>query len=176
MGKPLYLSKFLFLVSLTLLVESNPMLKVGSMKTDMVSLRLQQLSVISRDVVSFRSGRVVAGIYKRNRLICLGIANKTNKSHPLQAQFSRHHEAIFPHAEIAAINRAMYILGTEDFYGYSIYTARTVFTGDRKSCNMGLAKPCEIHGSGCMKAIQHFNFSKAYWTIDNENYGTWEKA
>ncbi len=77
------------------------------------------------------------------------------RSHPFQKQWAKHPEAIFLHAEIDALIRAMKMVPDEMIVGSSIYIARVLKNGQP-----ALAKPC----SGCLGALIHFGVDNIWWT------------
>lgn len=92
--------------------------------------------------------RMAVVIYHKRRFVCFGY-NKL-VTHPLQAKFCRHEEAIYLHAEIAAIVTAK--KSVEDMI---MYVARV-----RKDNSPALAKPCV----GCQKALAFFKLKDVFWT------------
>lgn len=96
-----------------------------------------------------------AAIVYKGDIVGLGYNNL--KSHPFALKFSKHPEAIFLHAEIAAIHNAMKILTNEELSKCDLYILRY-----KSNRTLGLAKPCE----GCMKAIVQFGIKKVFYTVD----------
>lgn len=105
------------------------------------------------DVQPVRQARVVAALYKRNRLIT--IAPNLYKSHPLQRKFGKNEQAIFLHAEVNAIRIALREVDIEEFPQLTMYVGRVL-----KDTSLALAKPCV----GCQKAIESFNIGTVYYT------------
>jgi Cytidine and deoxycytidylate deaminase zinc-binding region len=73
------------------------------------------------------------------------------KTHPLQARFSKHNQAIHQHAEIAAVVRAK----DRRLSSAKLYVARV-----DKAGNPALAKPC----LGCFRMIEAFGIRNIKWT------------
>lgn len=85
----------------------------------------------------------------------IGAGENSLKSHPLAARFSRHPDAIYLHAELAAIAYAIHRGRLEDLQGATMYVARVLKDG-----TPALAKPC----SGCVRALAEFGIEKVEWT------------
>lgn len=102
----------------------------------------------------------------KGRLLSFG-ANKL-KSHPLQAEFAKHEEAIFLHAETDAIFNALRQMSMEE-----LCSARTMLYLVRvKRRNRldspfvrAMSKPCK----GCLRAIAKYNINRILYTIDETN-------
>ena len=77
-------------------------------------------------------------------------ANQT-KTHPLQAKFCKNEHAIFLHAEIAAIAKALKTIDTKQLSKCTLYVTRVLSDG-----KLSLAKPC----GGCSAAIKAFGIKK----------------
>ena len=105
------------------------------------------------EVEPVRQARLVAAVYRKNRLIC--VAPNLYKSHPLQARFGRVPEAIFLHAEVNAIRLSLREVEIEDFPSLTMYVGRVLKNG-----SLALAKPC----AGCRSAIQAFGIRKTFYT------------
>lgn len=78
------------------------------------------------------------------------------KTHPLMLKFNKHPAALFLHAEIDVIVKAIRD-GVDDFSDYEMYVARLT-----KGGRTGIACPCE----GCQGALKAFgiDFKNVYWT------------
>jgi pyrimidine deaminase RibD-like protein len=92
--------------------------------------------------------RFAALITDKKRIVSYGFNSWT--THPLQAKFCMHPEAIHLHAEIAAIAAAKC-----DVEGMSMFVARVLRSGEP-----ALARPCK----GCQDALLAFKFKNVYWT------------
>lgn len=75
-------------------------------------------------------------------------------THPLQKEFGRNASAIYLHAEIDAIVRALEEVSVP-FHDAHMYVARVWKNG-----TPALAKPCV----GCERAIVHFGITHVEWT------------
>ena len=106
-------------------------------------------------------GAVLVG---KNRLLSFG--TNQPKTHPFQAQFAKKPEALFLHAENAAINNALRQMSMEELRKLktTLYVARI----KRKTTRAGapiiraLAKPC----IGCTDAINAFNINRVVYTVN----------
>lgn len=92
--------------------------------------------------------QMAAVIYDRRSLISYGVNSR--KTHPLQAKFGKHDQAICLHAEIAALANAR-----QSVEGMVMYVARAYKDG-----SPGLAKPCK----GCERALIEFGIADVEWT------------
>jgi tRNA(Arg) A34 adenosine deaminase TadA len=115
--------------------------------------------------------RVAAALVYRNREI---ISIKTNvlKTHPFQAKFSTNPKACFLHAENHVILSALKSrdISTSDLEDCALYICRASQT-NYKYKNMfykNIAKPCP----GCMRTIIEFNIPAVFYSISNDNFGT----
>lgn len=102
----------------------------------------------------FRSKHAALLCYK-GRVLSIGV--NRYKTHPMMKRFSRHPDAVNLHAEIDCIVKAINRYGTEILKSSQLYVARVLDNGTlRSSC------PC----SGCRKAIEAFEISKVYYTVE----------
>jgi pyrimidine deaminase RibD-like protein len=92
--------------------------------------------------------KMAALIYDKKRVVSYGLNQK--KTHPLQARFTKHPEALCIHAEIAALANAR-----QSVEGMVMYVARVNRRGEPR-----LAKPCK----GCASAIIEFGLGNVEWT------------
>ena len=79
----------------------------------------------------------------------------SRKTHPLQARFSKHVQAIHQHAEIAAVVKALRVHPVADLSSAKLFVARVYPNG-----STGTAQPC----AGCTRMIQAFNIKQVEWT------------
>ena len=94
-----------------------------------------------------------AGLVLKGRLIATG-TNK-RKTHPIMAKYGRNSEAVYLHAELDCITKALREYGPEVVAASDLYVARVLKSGDwSNSC------PCE----GCRRAINAFRIQKVYYT------------
>lgn len=121
---------------------------------------LQTLSKIAEDVPIAGRARIAAAIVYKNEIVSIGTNQR--KSHPLQAKFSRHYQAIHIHAEIDAIARAVKRIDARRLAQSTLYVARAKLDSTGGNWMWGLAKPC----SGCTRAIASFDIKNVVWTLD----------
>lgn len=121
--------------------------------------KIDRLLQICQDQPKIFRVKMAAAIYKGNRLVSYGF--NSEKSHPFQAKWSRHPEAIYTHAEIDAIRNAL--KRDVDLTRCNLYIARVTIRGQ------GLAEPC----SGCHLAIKAFGLKNAFWTLDKSGIGSY---
>lgn len=98
-----------------------------------------------------RMGAVITG--KRGYIHGCGLNSR--KSDPLAAKYGRHPDAIYPHAELAAIKDALQEIGVDELANCTLYVARV-----KKDGTPALAKPC----AGCQRAIMEFGIGNVVWT------------
>lgn len=114
--------------------------------------RLADLQVMAMGVQDFPYHRHAAAIYIGNRLIAVGMNQR--KTHPLQAKFGKNSDAIFLHAEIAAIVNSLKVVSPNDLQNAVLYVSKYSPSGKTMS------KPCQ----GCQRAIGYFGFKDVHWT------------
>lgn len=95
----------------------------------------------------------VAAIVFRKQIVSMGFNSK--KTHPLQKKFAKNEHAIFLHAEIHAIIKAIAILGKNRLKECDIYVMRLSKDGEVRN-----SKPCH----GCSKAIKEYRFKNVFYT------------
>jgi tRNA(Arg) A34 adenosine deaminase TadA len=112
---------------------------------------------------TFMANVAAAIVYRRN-IIAIGI--NTAKSDPFQKRFAHHEEAIYLHAELQAIKRALAIVDTADqLADCSLYVCRLKASGPRNHvATWGLAKPCRA----CEAGIRAYGIKRVYYTTDTE--------
>lgn len=85
------------------------------------------------------------------------------KSHPMAARFSKNEQAIFLHAEVAAIKNALREIEVTDLEKMEMYICRVKKPKPfSKRWVWGLAKPC----IGCQRAIAEFGLKRVVYTTD----------
>lgn len=104
------------------------------------------------------NAKIAAGIVFKGRLISIGYNSK--KTHPLQAKFGKNENAIFVHAEIDAIRKAVNILSSDQLKKCTMIVVRV-----KKDGSWGLARPC-VHknGQGCQNAIYTFGIKEVVYS------------
>jgi deoxycytidylate deaminase len=119
------------------------------------------------DVKAVKSSRIAAAIAIRNDIISLGHNQK--RTHPFQAKYCKHPEAIYLHAETDAISNALNHISKRDLAKATLYIRR-VKLRDKDDTEFvdGMSKPCP----GCMRAIIAFGIRKVvYSTEEDGRYG-----
>ena len=106
--------------------------------------------------------RVCAIVVLKNKPISFG-SNK-NKTHPFQAKYAKHPEALDLHAENDAIKNALSFITVDGLRKSTLYISRAKRSGDSGVGPFvyGLAKPCR----GCMRAIVTFGLKRVVYTTD----------
>lgn len=119
------------------------------------------LGTVVRGVKPVANMQLASCIFRGNDLISIGV--NQNKTHPFQARYAKNVEAIYLHAEIDAIVKALKVISPEELQRCSMYVLRFK-RGDETT---GLAKPC----SGCTRAIAAFGIKQVYYTLDSNKFG-----
>lgn len=111
--------------------------------------------------------KLAACLVIRNEIISVGF--NSDKSHPLQKRFAKNNDAIFKHAEVDCIIKALKIVDEDDLKDAALYVYR-VKKQNKGDSNWvsGLAEPCP----GCKKAIEHFGIKRTVFSLEEDNiYG-----
>lgn len=121
---------------------------------------LHQLRCIAEDMNNDRLPRIAAAIVYKKEIVGYGVCCR--RSDPLQKRFGRTSDAIFLHAEIAAIKNSIKRIGNIEFLKSS-----TLYIARRKNmCGEfvdGLSKPC----AGCQRAIDNFKIKRVVYTSND---------
>jgi tRNA(Arg) A34 adenosine deaminase TadA len=125
---------------------------------------IEHLFILAQDIAPVKSSRLAACIVLKNNIIGYGFSQM--KSHPFQAQYAKHEEAIYWHAETNAINNALKRITTEELSKCTLYIARAKRSEDNKHWQYGLSCPCP----GCAGAIATFDIQKVVYTLDGNDY------
>lgn len=115
---------------------------------------------LAQDIEAIKSSRVTSCVVYRNEIVGYGFSRR--KSHPFQAQYTRHKNAIYLHAETDAIKNALKRISIEELSKSSLYVARAKKKDGR--WQFGLSRPCD----GCMKAISSFDINNVIYTTDSD--------
>jgi tRNA(Arg) A34 adenosine deaminase TadA len=105
----------------------------------------------------------VEGLPRMAAIICnkkkhvISVGWNSRKSDPLAAKYGRHPDAIYPHAELAAIKNALRDRNIQpsQLQDCTMYVARV-----KRDGTPAMAKPCV----GCQRAIQEFGIGDVQWT------------
>lgn len=119
---------------------------------------IKLLGRIAEDVSPIKTARIAAAIVYKGEIISIG--TNSYKSDPLQAKYSKNEHAIYLHAEVSAIKKALKRINKDDLSKCSMYIVRRKLH-DGMMCD-GLAKPCV----GCQRAIDTYNIQKVFYTLD----------
>lgn len=127
---------------------------------DHIIRHLPFLKALAETADDHRSRHAAAIIY-RNRIVALG----TNhfKTHPFQIKYRRTPDAIYLHAEVAAIKRAIRQLSEKELKRAVLVSVRVKYDHGLQP-RFGMSKPCE----GCQRAIVEFGIRRVYYTTENE--------
>jgi deoxycytidylate deaminase len=130
------------------------------MNTHQIIRHLPLLTALAETADDHRSRHAAAIIY-RNRIIALG----TNhfKTHPFQIKYRRRPDAIYLHAEVAAIKRAIWHLSEKEMRRAILISVRIKYD-NQLNPRLGISKPCE----GCQRAIAEFGIRHVYYTTENQ--------
>lgn len=100
------------------------------------------------------NARVAAAIVNGGRII--SIATNKRKTHTVQARFGKNAQAVYLHAEVAAIIQALKRVEVAELEGCDIYVARVA--GVKRE--VAKVEPC----AGCARAIADFKLRRIYCT------------
>lgn len=119
---------------------------------------IKLLERVAEDVSPIRTARIAAAIVYRGEIISVGV--NSYKSDPLQAKYSKNEHAIYLHAEIASIKKALKRINKHELKKCDMYIVRRKIHNGAM-CN-GLAKPCQ----GCQRAIDTYGIQNVFYTLD----------
>lgn len=97
----------------------------------------------------------------------ISVGNNMMRSHPVQKQYGKNHQAIYLHAEINAICNSLNHIDKDDLRKATIYVYRVKRASSENSIDWvdGNACPC----SGCTSAIQAFGIRRLIYSTDVTN-------
>jgi deoxycytidylate deaminase len=122
---------------------------------------IEILKPIAEDMEPVSNARLSAMIVYKNRIISIGVNQK--KTHPFAAKYSKNPDAIYLHAEAAAILSAKKKLTDAELKKSTLIICRVKY--DRKfNTIFGIAKPC----SGCEKCIEYYGIKTVIYTEDSD--------
>lgn len=105
--------------------------------------------------------KLAAALVYKNDIISIGVNQL--KSHPFQKKFSKSEHAIFMHAEISAIVKALKNYSVDIISKSTLYVARVKYMDGHNSIFVdGMAKPCE----GCLKAIANLGIKQVCYSTE----------
>jgi deoxycytidylate deaminase len=108
------------------------------------------------------NAKIASALVYKNDIISYGICK--NKTHPIQAKYSRNSDSIYLHAENDCIINARRYVNKNELSKSILYIMRVKRTCPKSNFVCGLAKPCK----GCMMAIEANNICKIVYS-DNDN-------
>lgn len=118
---------------------------------------IRTLETIADDVVPVSNAKIAAAIVYRGDIISIGI-NRL-KTDPMQARFAKNEHAIYLHAEIDAIKKALKRLSSAEMKKSELYIVRRKrINGEQSSA---LAKPC----CGCQRAIETYGIQSVIYSV-----------
>tara|TARA_Y100000310_G_scaffold343046_1_gene448903 strand:+ start:2050 stop:2499 length:450 start_codon:yes stop_codon:yes gene_type:complete len=129
---------------------------------------LNMLFDLAKEVEPIQGARVAACVVYKNKIVGIGINSK--KSDPMMIRYGMHEEAIYLHAEMAAIKESLRVIDMQDIHKATIYVARAKRPRPHSTDWItGLAKPCTgLNGDGgCAQAIRHHMFKRTVYTVEN---------
>jgi len=129
-----------------------------------VNKYLPLLKTLAETADDHRSRHAAAIIY-RNRIISVGTNHL--KTHPFQIKYRRRPDAIYLHAEVAAIKRAIRHLSEKELKRSTLVSVRVKYDHNMNP-RFGMSKPCE----GCQRAIAEFGIRYVYYTAEDEKLAT----
>lgn len=106
--------------------------------------------------------KLAAAVVSKKTIISIGLNEM--RTHPLQGKFKKNNEALFLHAEIAAIANALNHVDKEDLRGSTlmVYRVKRKSSFNHRDWIDGLAQPCE----GCMSAIVSFGIKRVIYSTN----------
>lgn len=128
---------------------------------------MNTLSKVASDIVLpvKRNSRVSACVVYKNDIIAFGVNER--KSHPFQARYSKNQDAIFLHAETAAIRNALKYISVEELEKSTLYVCRIKYEDTTKrKLVFGISKPC----SGCERCLSVFGIKNVVYSLDGDAY------
>ena len=130
---------------------------------------IEILKVVADDVTPVSNARLAAAIVYRGRIISIG--TNQDKTHPFAAEYSRHPDAIYLHAETDAIFKAKKRLTARELSRSTLVIVRMKLEklpSKSKAVKykqmFGLSKPCP----GCADCIGAHGIKTLIYTEDSE--------
>lgn len=109
-----------------------------------------------------RSKHSAVIVYKND---VISLACNKSKSHPFQKRYSKASEAIFLHAEVAAIHNALKRVSLKELSKSTMYVCRVRINKENKPF-FSYSKPCD----GCMRAIAEFDIKNVLYTNEEGQF------
>jgi tRNA(Arg) A34 adenosine deaminase TadA len=122
---------------------------------------IDMLKTMAADNVNDIGARLAACITYKGKIVSFGL-NRL-KSHPFQLLYGKNKDALFLHAEVDAIYRAIKRLDAQELSKSTLYVARVKRASSvHKGFINGLARPCV----GCARCIATFGLKKVVYTTE----------
>ena len=116
---------------------------------------------IAEDIANpVRCYRLAAGVFYKNGVVGLGI--NSYKSDPLQAKYAKNEDAIYLHAEVAAIKNALRYVTVNDLRKCTLAVVRVKKDNLTGLFRPAMSKPC----SGCQSCIAAFEIPTVVYTTE----------
>lgn len=130
-------------------------------KRDLRIMKLLRRLAIDNEGVRKRF-KLASAIVSKKTIISIGLNEM--RTHPLQGKFKKNNDALFLHAEIAAIANALNHMDKEDLRGSTlmVYRVKRKSSNNHRDWIDGLAQPCE----GCMSAIVSFGIKRVIYSTN----------
>lgn len=109
-----------------------------------------------------RSKHSAVIVYKND---VISLACNKSKSHPFQKRYSKASEAIFLHAEVAAIHNALKRVSLKELSKSTMYVCRVRINKENRPF-FSYSKPCD----GCMRAIAEFDIKNVLYTNEEGEF------
>jgi len=123
---------------------------------------LDFLTDVAENSVRFAEHRVAACIVYKRKIVSVGV--NSLRTDPFAAKYQKHPEAIYLHAETAAIKKADRILSKKQLRKSTLYICRLSHTDLR----WAMSAPCV----GCRRAIIEYELKRVVFTTGANEYDT----
>ena len=127
-----------------------------------IAKRIATLKTIAEDLEPCGNARLAAMILFKNKMVSIGV--NQYKTHPFAAKYSKNPDAIYLHAEAAAILSAKKKLTDQQLRKSTLIICRVknILHGRKYVQMYGTAKPC----SGCEQCIKEHGIEKLIYTVE----------
>jgi len=129
--------------------------------TNKIQKQIDLLHKVAEDITEpVRCFRLAAAVLHKKQIIGLGV--NSYKTDPFVNRFKKNPEAIYLHAEVAAIKNALKRVSVDELKRCTLVVVR-VKRNDRNTKYVpAMAKPCE----GCQRCISEFGLKKVIYTTN----------
>ncbi len=126
---------------------------------------MEYLGILARDVPKVGNARLAAALILDNKIVSVGVNSR--KSHPFQAKYGKNKDAIYLHAETAAIKNFLRMDEPDKLSRCTMFVCRVKQSNTIPRYTVwGLARPC----IGCQRAIALFNIKKVVYSSDTDKH------